>query len=336
MTQSNNTTTINNNNNTTTTTTNNNTTTTNNTNNNNNNTRRRCFRTTKTLLLWLLIAGLVFDRVLFWRVPGEQRDFMEERSSFTSSGTTTAATAGRNKIKTTKNVLIGTASKIRNATLSEDALSSSLHAQTLHNETKSPTTLTSREPAASISNINNNTIPIGDSYGYFDDKTGRLIVVANHTHLFWNKGQLQLCRMLRQMTNTKVIGGESSEIKRSSSRPTTTSTTSSTPLLHMQLDCQARAHDENFGQGNWLTAFYQVRLAAVVAKVDLNLSATKYIQTADGNCCPGCKATTSTSLPSPIILGRIVLGLQEVQRPSPCPHPWKPVPPNTPNFALTK
>jgi hypothetical protein len=106
----------------------------------------------------------------------------------------------------------------------------------------------------------NNTqklVYIADTFGSYDDVTGRLVVQTNETHMFWDDGQKRLCRVLRQTTGAKVVGADDAP-KRSAL----------TPLLKMTVECVGMANNTWFGQGNWVSAFYVVRMAAALANVD--------------------------------------------------------------------
>jgi hypothetical protein len=84
----------------------------------------------------------------------------------------------------------------------------------------------------------------------------RLIADVDESFVFWNGGQARLCDLLRAMT------------LRSSLEEKIVPTLMARPLLNVTMDCVAMNKNENFGQGNWITALYSVHLAAVRAQVD--------------------------------------------------------------------
>jgi hypothetical protein len=98
-------------------------------------------------------------------------------------------------------------------------------------------------------------IVVGNTVGRIQD--GRLVVDVNHTHVFWNRGQTQLCDVLRSMT-----------FQNSLDDPPNVPVLFPLPLLNVTMDCVEMGKKEDFGQGNWITALYCVRIAAAVAKVD--------------------------------------------------------------------
>ena len=105
------------------------------------------------------------------------------------------------------------------------------------------------------------TFPVGDTFGRIIGD--RLVVDANHTHMFWFDGQTRLCNVLRDMTNVDVLGSVTTE-RNSAPLPQRRG-----PLLNVTVDCQEIKKDERFGEGNWITALYCVKIAAAVAKVDM-------------------------------------------------------------------
>jgi hypothetical protein len=109
-------------------------------------------------------------------------------------------------------------------------------------------------------------IPIADTFGAYDD-TGRLVVQTNETHMFWQEGQKRLCRVLRLTTNVKELGASNSNWHHSHSH-SNANPRPVVPLVQMTVDCVGMAHNTWFGQGNWVSAFYVVRMAAILAKVD--------------------------------------------------------------------
>ena len=84
-----------------------------------------------------------------------------------------------------------------------------------------------------------------------------LVVDVNQTHLFWHGGQARLCDVLRQVKGTGILGA---------GIPNTSLPTR--PLMNMSVDCIELKKREDFGQGNWITAVYCVRIAAALAGVD--------------------------------------------------------------------
>ena len=112
------------------------------------------------------------------------------------------------------------------------------------------------------------SFPVADTIGRIID--GRLIVEANHTHMFWLQGQTRLCNLLRNMTNVSVLGGSDTESdSNTTTKPFSALQRRRRPLLNITMDCQAMKRDERFGEGNWITALYCVRIASALAKVDV-------------------------------------------------------------------
>lgn len=86
-------------------------------------------------------------------------------------------------------------------------------------------------------------------------ESGRLVVNVNETFAFWFNGQGKLCALLRNMTLVNKLGVVSDEAF-------------APPLLNMTMDCNEMSKRQDFGQGNWITALYCVRIAAALAMVD--------------------------------------------------------------------
>ena len=98
-------------------------------------------------------------------------------------------------------------------------------------------------------------IPVSDTFGQVINN--RLVVNVNHRYMFWNRGQSRLCNVLREMTNVSSLGEQTSyEIQR---KP---------PLLNATVDCKELQKEQNFGQGNWVTALYCTKIVAALARVD--------------------------------------------------------------------
>ncbi|KAL3909163.1 MAG: hypothetical protein SGILL_008196, partial [Bacillariaceae sp.] len=93
-----------------------------------------------------------------------------------------------------------------------------------------------------------------------DDGKARLVVNVNESYLFWMNGQDRLCQLLRNMTLSSQIDG-----------------TQEVPpaLLNVTMDCVDHAtNKQGLGQGNWLTALYDARMAVAVAGVDFQFQCT--------------------------------------------------------------
>eukprot|EP00980_Cylindrotheca_fusiformis_P017384 scaffold5395_cov126-Cylindrotheca_fusiformis.AAC.4 len=86
---------------------------------------------------------------------------------------------------------------------------------------------------------------------------GKLIVNVDHTYMFWNNGQTKLCDLLHNMT-----------LENSWEMPRNYTVNLKRPLLNATMDCREMVKHEGFGQGNWVTALYCVRVAAAKAQVD--------------------------------------------------------------------
>jgi hypothetical protein len=86
---------------------------------------------------------------------------------------------------------------------------------------------------------------------------GKLIVNVNHTYMFWMDGQTKLCNLLQKMT-----------LKDDWDTPRNDTGNQSKPLLNATMNCTEMVKQERFGQGNWVTALYCVRVAAAKAQVD--------------------------------------------------------------------
>ena len=97
---------------------------------------------------------------------------------------------------------------------------------------------------------------------------GRLVVNANDTYAFWHDGQTLLCQLLRNMTLT--TSSSSLGTNKTNDGYSELFSRERRPLLNMTFDCLAMNEHKNqgFGQGNWVTALYQVRMATGLANVD--------------------------------------------------------------------
>jgi hypothetical protein len=167
--------------------------------------------------------------------------------------------ADKEKLKSESVVL-----QSKNETLSDIESNTSLlnesHTASVPSKSKPSTTTTVSSPSQTQHTIIE-WFPVGDSVGYYDESQGqaqpRLVVLANHTHMFWNKnGQKRLCNLLQIM-------------KKKNTTVTKTATTPP-PILRLQINCTEISHSEAYGQGNWVTAFYAVRLATSYFGIDLD------------------------------------------------------------------
>jgi hypothetical protein len=98
-------------------------------------------------------------------------------------------------------------------------------------------------------------IPVSDTFG--QEINNRLVVNVNHRYMFWNRGQSRLCNVLREMTNVSSLEEQTSDgVQRNP------------PLLNATIDCKGLQKEQDFGQGNWVTALYCTKIAAALARVD--------------------------------------------------------------------
>jgi hypothetical protein len=100
------------------------------------------------------------------------------------------------------------------------------------------------------------SILVGKETGHLISMGGsdRLVVNVNESYLFWNNGQDFLCQLLRNMTLSMSIDGMQDVPP---------------ALLNATMDCvDHAANKQGLGQGNWVTAIYDARMAAVLAGVD--------------------------------------------------------------------
>ena len=89
-----------------------------------------------------------------------------------------------------------------------------------------------------------------------------LVVNVNETYLFWFNGQERLCQLLHNMTLADADFGSirnsagNTQVHPPMDRPHT--------LVNVTMDCvdRNRNHPEH-GEGNWITAVYAARLAAL-------------------------------------------------------------------------
>lgn len=105
--------------------------------------------------------------------------------------------------------------------------------------------------------------------GHVDPSTGRLTVHVNHTYAFWQQGQSKLCQLLRNMTYKVSLEDEYYD-----GGGGTSPSPPPLPLLNMTIDCEWLATNEGYGQGNWVTALYAVRMATTLAQVDFQFQCT--------------------------------------------------------------
>lgn len=87
---------------------------------------------------------------------------------------------------------------------------------------------------------------------------GRLVVNVDQRYLFWEDDHGKLCNLLKHMSHVTTLDEVPKDVDELVRRP----------LLNATMDCVEISKIEDFGQGNWITALYSVRLAAAAARVD--------------------------------------------------------------------
>jgi hypothetical protein len=235
----------------------------------------------RTLLLGCLAAVLIYRWLVVGAVVFESSPSTAQLTTnkLLEDATTIASSSSSNNIQTTRTMIspkyndetaAAAAAETRNNSTTTDTTTTAT--VVLNNRATTPSSSTKPSKSQIIMPTRQPLLVFGDAVGYYimdesssSSSSGRLVVHVNETHLFWKKAQLRLCRILRQMTHSKELGGET----------TTTTTTHPPPqlmTLQLSVNCQELASSEAFGQGNWITALYMVRMATALAKVDLQFT----------------------------------------------------------------
>ncbi len=91
---------------------------------------------------------------------------------------------------------------------------------------------------------------------------GRSIFEMNNTYFYWRNTQSSFCNFIRRVTNVSVLGLDQPYHIRHNQSP---------PLLRASFDCVSMTTDNGLGSGNWITAFYAMRVPAAMGMVDLEI-----------------------------------------------------------------
>ena len=98
----------------------------------------------------------------------------------------------------------------------------------------------------------------------------RKVVEITSKHLFWFNGQSKLCDLLREATNVTKLDWNNIVLRnKEQNHPP--------PLFNLVLNC-TQLMNSGTGSGNWISAWYHVRIAATLAGVDLSFQCREGMQ----------------------------------------------------------